>query len=451
MAARLQSTTINKGEGLMNTIYNSIIEKAEAMAPALQRCRRDLHTYAESGWFEIRTSSLIAQRLTELGYEVLTSRDVCLEESRMGLPPEKVLAEQYQRALDQGAVQPWAERTRGGFTGVIGILRCGEGPVIAMRFDIDALGVFEDKGGSHRPSAEGFCSVNDGMMHACGHDGHAAIGLGTAELLMKLRDQLKGTIKLIFQPAEEGVRGAKAIVDHGHLDGVDYVLGNHLGESDGDYQIGLTTGGTLATSKLDVLFTGKAAHAAGVPEKGDNAMLAAATAVLNLHAIPRCSTGETRINVGVLQAGSGRNVICDRAKLELEVRGANTETNRYVEDYARRIVRAAAEMHGCTCEVKLMGAAESLTSDRALIDRCFRVCEEKLGLRATPPRSRAGASEDYAYMVNRVREQGGQGLFFNTLTPCAGPFHSKGFDFQEDALANGVKVFCGLACDLMGL
>ena len=435
----------------MRSIYDIITEQAQAMIPQLRRRRRDFHTYAESGWFEIRTSSLIAQRLTELGYEVLTGRDVCLDEGRMGLPPAEVLAEQYQRALDQGAVQPWAERAKDGFTGVIGILRCGEGPVIAMRFDIDALGVFEDKSDSHRPALEGFCSVNDGMMHACGHDGQASIGLGVAEILVGLRDKLKGTVKLIFQPAEEGVRGAKAIVEHGHLDGVDYVIATHMGDLDGDYQIGLSTGGTLATSKLDVYFTGKAAHAGAVPEQGNNAMLAAATAVLNLQAIPRCSTGETRINVGVLQAGSGRNVICDRAKLELEVRGATTETNRFVEDYARRIVRSAAEMHGCGCEVKLMGAAESLTSDRALIDRCLTVCAEKLGLRATPPRSGGGASEDYAYMVNRVRAQGGQGLFFSTATPCAGPFHSKGFDFQEDALANGVKVFCGMACDLMGL
>ena len=435
----------------MSTIYSTIVNNAEALVPALQKRRRDFHTYAESGWFEIRTSSLIAQRLTELGYEVLTGRDVCLDESRMGLPPAEALDRQYRRALDQGAVQPWAERAKDGFTGVIGILRCGKGPVIAMRFDIDALGVFEDKTDSHRPAREGFCSVNDGMMHACGHDGHASIGLGVAEILMGIRDQLRGTVKLIFQPAEEGVRGAKSIVDHGHLDGVDYVIGSHMGDSEGEYQIGFSAGGTLATSKLDVFFTGRAAHAGGAPEKGNNAMLAAATAVLNFQAIPRCSTGETRVNVGVLQAGSGRNVICDRAKLELEVRGANTETNRFVEDYARRIARTAAEMHGCTCEIKLMGASESLTSDQAMISRCAAVCSEKLGLRPAPPAAGGGGSEDYAYMVNRVRAQGGQGLFFNTLTPCAGPFHSKGFDFQEEEMANAVKVFCGLACDLMGL
>lgn len=436
----------------MSTIYETIVERAGAMQPSLREMRRDFHTYPEAGWTEVRTSSLIAQRLTELGYKVLTGRDVCLEGSRMALPSSHELEEQYRRALAQGAVQPYAQQARDGFTGVIGILRCGEGPVIAMRFDIDALGVFEDReDNNHRPTLEGFCSVNDGVMHACGHDGHTAIGLGVAELLMSLREQLRGTVKLIFQPAEEGVRGAKSIVDHGHLDDVDYVLGNHMGGADGDYQIGLSAGGTLATSKLDVTFTGRAAHAGAAPEQGDNALLAAAAAVLNLHAIPRHSGGDSRVNVGKLLAGSGRNVVCDCAVMEVEVRGATTAVNQYVEDYARRVVKAAAEMHGCTCEVKLAGAAESLTSDPELMDRCAAVCREKLGLLPTPPRPGAGASEDYAYMVNRVRSLGGQGLFFNTLSPCAGPFHSKGFDFQEDALSNAVKVFCGLTCDLMGL
>ena len=434
------------------TIYETIIQNAQDMALQLQEIRRDFHTYAESGWFEIRTSSIIASRLTELGYEVLTGREVCMDKSRMGLPSQEEMDEQYERALKQGAVQPYAGYAKGGFTGVIGILDCGEGPVIAMRFDIDALGVIEEKNVNHRPSLEGFCSVNDGMMHACGHDGHAAIGLGVAGLLASLREKLHGKIKLIFQPAEEGVRGAKAIVDHGHLDDVDFVLGNHIANDTGEeYQVGLSAGSTFATSKLDIYFAGKASHAGSAPENGNNAMLSAATAVLNLQAIPRNSKGDTRINVGVMQAGTGRNVICDRARLQLEVRGATTEANQYMESYARKIVKSAAELHGCSSEVKLMGAAESFKSDMELNSRCERVCREMLELKATPPRAKSGASEDYAYMVNRVRSHGGQGLFFNTLTHCSGPNHSEIFDFQEDCLVNGVKVFCGMVCDLMNL
>lgn len=433
-------------------IYETMKQQAEALAPHMQEDRRDFHRYAESGWCEIRTSSRIAQRLAGLGYEVLTGRDVCRDEARMGLPLKAVLEDQFQRALEQGAVQPWAEQARGGFTGVIGILRCGDGPVIAMRFDIDALGVVEETSALHRPARAGFGSVNRGMMHACGHDGHAAIGLAVAEILMKLRRELKGTVKLIFQPAEEGVRGARAIVAHGHLDDVDYLLASHMGDSQGQpYQVGLSAGETLATSKLDVTFRGCAAHAGMVPEQGRNALLAAATAVLNLHAIPRSSDGETRINVGTLHAGSGRNVICDQAVMELEVRGANTEANRYMEDYARRIVEAAAAMHGCTCDIKLMGAAESMKSDEEMLQLCSRVCRDKLGLLPAPLSSLAGGSEDCSYLMNRVRETGGKGLYFSTLTPCSGPFHSRTFDFDETALTIAVQVFCGMAFCLMGI
>lgn len=433
-------------------IYETMKQQAEALGPQMQQTRRDFHRYAETGWFEIRTSSRIAQRLTELGYEVLTGRDVCQADARMGLAPAEVLEVQYQRALEQGAVQPWAEQARGGFTGVIGILRCGEGPVIAMRFDIDALGVVEETSEIHRPAREDFGSVNAGMMHACGHDGHAAIGLAVAEVLMNLRQELRGTVKLIFQPAEEGVRGARAIVAHGHLDDVDYLLANHMGgRSEQGYQIGLSAGETLATSKLDITFRGKAAHAGIVPEKGDNALLAAATAVLNLHAIPRSSTGETRINVGTLHAGSGRNVICDQAVMEVEVRGANTQTNQYVENYARNIAEASAAMHHCTCGIKLMGAAESLKSDMEMLELCGRVCKEKLDVLPAPPSPQAGASEDCAYLMNRVRSHGGKGLYFSTLTACTGQFHGRTFDFDESAMSTAVKVFCGMTFTLMGI
>lgn len=436
----------------MSNIYETIKQKALELEPRMRERRQDFHAHAEMGWYEVRTSSIIAARLTELGYRVLTGPDVCLDASRMGLPSREELEEHYVRALDQGAIQPYAQRARDGFTGVIGILDCGEGPVIAMRFDIDALGVFEERAATHRPSAEGFCSVNAGMMHACGHDGHAAMGLAVAEILMSLKDRLRGKLKLIFQPAEEGLRGAKPIVDHGHLDDVDFVIGNHIvNRGSREYDIALPTGGSLASTKLDVTFTGKAAHAGATPEQGDNAMLAAATAVLNLHALPRTSRGDTRVNVGTLHAGSGRNVIPDRAVMMVEVRGSTSEANEYLERYARRVIKAAAEMHGCGCEIKLAGSAPSLRSDPSMIERCRRVCSEKLGLRVNPPAAGDMGSEDYSYMVDKVRSHGGQGLFFHTLTPIPGPAHSKVFDIQERDLPNGVMTFCALACDCMGI
>ncbi len=174
--------------------------------------RRDFHKHAESGWTEFRTAALIAQRLTGLGFEVLTGSDVCDPSARMGLPPDDVLEAHWVRAQDESADPIFLEEMRGGLNGIVGLLHHGEGPTIALRFDIDALDLVESDDVSHRPAAEGFASIHENVCHACGHDGHAAIGLGIASLLAQLRDEIRGTVKLIFQPAEEGVRGARSMV-----------------------------------------------------------------------------------------------------------------------------------------------------------------------------------------------------------------------------------------------
>ena len=436
----------------MNT-YEKIIIAAEAMEQDLIAQRRDFHKYAESGWFEMRTSSIIARKLTDLGYEVLLGEDVCDRDARMGVPSAEKLEEQYARAVAQGADPEFVEATRGGMTGVIGILRCGEGPTVAMRFDIDALGVIESDEADHIPAKEGFRSVNAGFMHACGHDGHAAIGLGVAKVLMDIKEELHGTVKLLFQPAEEGVRGAKAIVAKGHLDGVDYFIGSHITGKKPEETAVVTPGshGSLATCKYDVIFRGRSAHAGSSPHLGNNALLAAASAVMNLNAIPRNGDGATRINVGTMHAGSGRNVIPDEAKLEIEVRGATTELNRYMCDYAERILQAAAQMYGCSCEIKLMGAADSLTSDLSMAERVQRVCRLRLGLPCTETLSVPSfGSEDIAYMMNRVQEQGGEATFIRALIRTAGPAHNRKFDFGEEVLVNSVKIFCGTALDILG-
>ena len=137
-------------------------------------------------------------------------------------PTKKHLTKNWQRAKEQGGDEHFLESVKGGFTGVVGIVKNGEGPVIGLRFDMDALDIQEDLTDNHRPFREGFASVNGNVMHACGHDGHTAAGLGIAEILMKLKKEIKGTIKLIFQPAEEGVMGAKSMVTAGVVDDVDY-------------------------------------------------------------------------------------------------------------------------------------------------------------------------------------------------------------------------------------
>ena len=432
--------------------YQKIIELADQMGPELTKIRRDFHKHAETGWFEMRTSSIIARKLTDMGYEVLTGEDVCDREARMGVPSDKALQEGYERAIAQGADPEFVEHTKGGMTGVIGILRCGEGPTVAMRFDIDALGVFESQEPDHRPFAEGYASINYGSMHACGHDGHATIGIGVAKTLMEIRDQLHGTVKLIFQPAEEGVRGAKSIVAKGHLEDVDYLLSGHLGKrAEGtDYNFSPGSYGGLATCKYDVTFRGLAAHAGGAPHNGKNAIQAAAAAVTNLYAIPRHGAGATRINVGKLIAGSGRNVIADEAFMEIEVRGATAELNAYMCEKAERVLKASAEMYDCTVEMKLMGMAEPMESSHDLADQVTKVCLEKLGL-SMDPRGlfKSGGSEDCCYMVNRVQELGGKATFMRLYTEMAAPGHHRRYDFQEHVLPTSVKIYAANVYNIM--
>ena len=433
-------------------VNETIISMAEQMLPEMIKQRRDFHKHAETGWFEMRTSSIIARRLTDMGYEVLVGEDVCDRDARMGVPSDEALEAQYARAIKQGADPEFVPYTRGGMTGVIGILRCGEGPTVAMRFDIDALGVNEATEEEHLPAREGFASINPGFMHACGHDGHATIGLSVAKILMAIKDQLHGTVKLIFQPAEEGVRGAKAIVARGHLDGVDYFLANHISsrsENTGDADLipGIYT--SLATTKYDVFYRGTASHAGSSPHKGRNALLAASSAVVNLYAIPRHGKGASRINVGTLHAGSGRNVIADEAKMELEIRGGTTEINNYMTEYATRVLECAAQMHDCSCQIKLMGAAEVLCSDKILADRVGQVARDNMKLKTVESKL-AGGSEDVSYMMNRVQQQNGQAVFFRTLTNISGTSHGRTYNFNESVMPTAVKVFCATVANILG-
>lgn len=432
-------------------MINRIEQIVNQLEPQLIEQRRDFHKHAESGWTEFRTASLIARRLHDLGFEVKLGREVVVEADRMGVPDEDVLERHYQRAVEQGGDPEFLPALRGGFTGVVGILRCGEGPIIGMRFDIDAVDMRESNSPEHRPVKEGFASVNPEAMHSCGHDGHATIGLGVAATLAQIKDELRGTIKLVFQPAEEGVRGAKAIVSSGILDDVQYMLASHLGSGTPTGNVAGGRGSFLATSKFDAFITGAPAHAGGTPEGGHNALLAAATAVQNLYAIPRHSKGATRINVGRLNAGTGRNVIPPSAHLAIETRGLTSELEEHMYNYAVRILENAAAMHGCTVTLKAMGGAKSGASDAELVERVRRVAETISDFtNVHPGLAGGGGSEDFTYMMERVQRHGGQATFISIGADINGAgHHTAEFDFDERAMRGAVKLFVASALDIM--
>jgi aminobenzoyl-glutamate utilization protein A len=421
---------------------------AVAIAPTLTAERRDFHRYAESGWTEFRTASLIARRLVDLGFDVKVGRTVLDPDARMGVPDVDVLEAAWARAKAQGGAPEFLEEVRGGFTGVVATLSHGAGPTVGLRFDIDALDLQESHAPEHRPEAEGFASVNDGAAHACGHDAHAAIGLGVARVLTDLASAIKGTVKLIFQPAEEGVRGAKAMVAARVVDDVDALLGLHVYSGWETGSVAPGKGGFLATSKFDALITGAPAHAGGSPQLGRNAMLAAATAVLNLHAISRHRSGATRINVGRLTAGQGRNVIAPSAHLVIETRGATSKLDDYMVNAAVRVLESAAAMYECEVEICPMGGAKSADSDPALAERVSRIVDVLPGLVARDAEP-GGGSEDFTYMMRCVQERGGlaTNIGFGADIGNWG-HHTATFDIDEAALPMAVKLLVAMTLDL---
>ncbi len=320
------------------------------------------------------------------------------------------------------------------------------GPTLAFRVDMDALDLSEALDDSHRPFRDGFASCNAGMMHACAHDGHTTIGLGLAKVLKQNEAQLNGTIKLIFQPAEEGTRGARAMVAAGALDGVDYFTAIHIGTG---VPAGTAICGSdnfMATTKFDVNFTGVAAHAGGKPEDGRNALLAAAQAALALHSIAPHSEGASRVNVGVMQAGSGRNVVPANALIKVETRGETEAINQYVFERAQAVITGAAALYGVSAEMRLMGAATSSAPTPAWVDYLHEQASQVSGIVHAIDKVKAPAgSEDATLMMARVQQNGGMASYMVFGTDLSAGHHNEKFDFDEQVMAVAIETLARTA------
>ncbi|WP_099159714.1 M20 family metallo-hydrolase [Virgibacillus ndiopensis] len=404
--------------------------------------RRDFHQYPETGFLEMRTASIVAAVLDQLGLQLEVGQEVMAKNHCMGKPDDTVTKNHYQWALEHGANKDYIEYFSDGYTGIVATIDTKkDGPTIAYRFDMDALDIHECDLDSHVPKKEGFRSINPSTMHACGHDAHTAIGLGLATLLAEEKANLNGKIKLIFQPAEEGTRGAKSMVEANIVDDVDYFVATHIGTGIPHDHFVAANNGFLATSKLDISFNGVASHAGGNPEKGRNALVAAASAALNIYAIPRHSEGATRVNVGELHAGAGRNIIADHATLKVETRGENSTINQYVKEQVESIVAGAAQMYQVDYKVKTVGEALSSQSSKQLAS----VLHECAGQSATIEKSiletnNPAGSEDATYFMERVKQLGGQATYCVFGTELAAGHHNEKFDIDENTLLPAVEV-----------
>ena len=189
--------------------------------------RREFHRFPETGWSEFWTTCRIADYLEEMGFEILLGKQIINQEFVRGR--QKAVVEQgLANAKAYGANPKWLDKMDD-YTGCVAVFDSGKaGNTVALRFDIDCVNVTETKDPNHLPNKQGFCSLNDGFMHACGHDAHITIGLGTALWISQNRDKLTGKVKIVFQPAEEGVRGAAAIAASSVIDDADYFAASHI-------------------------------------------------------------------------------------------------------------------------------------------------------------------------------------------------------------------------------
>lgn len=407
--------------------------------------RRDLHRFPELGFLEYRTAALAAAQLSGLGYAVKLGPEVMARDAML-LPPSEVdIAEAQRAAVARGADPAWVERMPHGQTGLVAELRRGEGPVLAFRFDMDALPVGESEASSHAPNLAGHRSERPGLMHACGHDGHTAIGLTVAARLADPSVAWAGTLRLIFQPAEEGGRGAWPMVQSGVLDDVDELYIGHLGCMLPSGEIAAEATGFLYSLKLDANFYGVAAHAAMGPEQGRNALVAGATAILGLYGITRHGSAATLVNVGKMSGGTGRNIIANECHLQLEVRGATAEALALMDRRARDILAGAAVMHGVTHDVAVVGRTAGIVQSPEANATVASVAAGLPGTRAVRDGWSIGGGDDATFMMQRVQDRGGKAAYFLIGSDIPAVHHATDFDIDETSLAHGVQLFTALA------
>ena len=402
--------------------------------------RRHLHTMPEEGWSEFTTTAYIVEKLRKLGYEVLMGKKVINPDNCLGRS-QKVVEAGLAYARKNGVSEELLKEMDG-LTGCVGVMDTGRpGPTLAIRFDIDCVPVTESTDADHIPAKEGFCSTRPGLMHACGHDAHTSTGLAVAHWFADHKDEMKGKLKILFQPAEEGVRGAAGMAASGIVDDADYFLGAHIAMMCKTGELSVKPYGFLCTTKLDVTYTGRPAHAGVEPNAGHNAMAAACNAFVQLLGIARHGSGMTRINVGQLVAGEGRNVIPSHAVMKMEVRGETGEINQYMYDSAVNIIKGCALSQNCEYTIEKMGEAVDLTNDPELVKVLTEAVGNVEGMTARQDPMNFGGSEDATILARRVQAHGGKAAFFVLGADRPSGHHTAKFDIDEKALDKGLAVW----------
>jgi aminobenzoyl-glutamate utilization protein A len=405
-------------------LLKDIRARVDAASAELVEDRRRFHALAELGWNERRTTQEAARRLTDLGFSVVTGGAFLKDAPLLG--------------IDAGSERPQ--------TGCAAELDTGRpGPIVCIRVDMDALPI-QEAPAPHRPAVEGWAARTPGVMHACGHDGHIAIGLGLGRVLEPLvREGGAGRLRLLFQPAEEGVRGGRALVDAGWVGDVDLLLGFHIGFGVPAGTVAVGVRGFLATEKLRARLTGRAAHAGKAPERGRNALLGACQIALGLHALAQSGAPGLRVNVGRLEAGRAMNVVADRAELLIELRAERSEDLRELSARARRLIEGVADAAELGHSIDLIGEAAEWSNPAPLVRWAADIARRGGAFERVAEDHVFGASEDATLLARAVADRGGQAGYFLFGAQLSADHHTPEFDFDEEVLARGVRLLAAVA------
>ncbi len=408
----------------------------------LTRVRRDVHRYAEPAFLEIRTSSIVAARLRALEVPFRQGRDAMRVAGVAAYPDDATREAMRARAVGTGADPDLAACAAAEGTAIIAEIEGSRpGPTWGIRCDMDALPLTEAVDDRHPPAVGGFACA-DGFMHACGHDGHVAIGLALAEQLAD-RD-FAGRVRIFFQPAEEGGRGAAAMIAAGAAEGVDRFVAVHLGMGQPTGTVFGGCEGLLATHKLRAVFTGEASHASGAPEQGRNALVGAASALLNVMALPRYSTADTRLNVGTLHGGDNVNIVPARAEMTLEARSVDADVCDELTGRVEAVLRGAAAMHALAVDIERTGGSTTMACDAELVDAIVALAAARYGKERAFPAHSLGGSDDASLFAREVQRQGGLATYMLVGGGNQAPHHNPYFDIDEASMPVAVEVLDAL-------
>ncbi|WP_282742933.1 amidohydrolase [Flavobacterium sp. XS2P24] len=406
-------------------LKSKIAQKAASLESKVITWRRDFHQNPELGNREFKTAEKIAAHLRSLGIEVQTGV---------------------------------------GKTGVVGILRGGKpGPVVALRADIDALPVKERVDIPFASKAEGEYNGNIvPIMHACGHDTHIAILMGTAEILASVKDDLKGTVKFIFQPAEEGPPegeegGAELMIKEGVLTNpkVDVIFGLHINAQTEVGTIKYRPKGTMAASDwFKIKIMGKQTHGA-YPWLGIDPIVTASQIIMGLQTIVSRNVNITEsaavVSVGQINAGVRSNVIPEELTMNGTIRSLDSKVQQMVHSRIKQIATAIAESAGATADVSITNKTAITYNDPSLTEKMVPTLEALAGKENVLLTPAVTGAEDFSFYQEKI-----PGLYFflggapkGKPTSETAPHHTPDFYIDESGFMLGMKAMSDLTIDYM--